>query len=361
MYYRLLHSIRVKAKNLLSKDRSSIPSLSFQEIPSSNAGLNDWALNISSLLSKSICTEDDIKDLLLVLAGLISSSRNAFTPEVSQFSAIRLFCKTNGFLQEFLALHSTEPVSDYPCDLTSSSFEKILPSHLVSSLSLLMRDGYVIWPQSLSSSLVDQFTDFMSHDLSWHLVHDGDQSSKYRGVIGQCNSLFIKASTNLDLSHPLVSKFSHDSKLKSVIDSYLGGYSVLRSASLWITRPSSENFISTEAAQMYHYDLDTLKWIKVFLYLSDVTEESGPHCALPATHLPDSKHPTLLSRLYSRLSDNDIASYQRETPLSFTGPAGTIILGDTKAYHKGMPTLTGERILIQLFYSCSNFSLSFGD
>jgi hypothetical protein len=109
---------------------------------------------------------------------------------------------------------------------------------------------------------------------------------------------------------PCVELLVNDSKIKAVVDAYLDGPSDLRSVQLWVSNPGLPDFPSSEAAQQFHYDLDTLKWIKVFVYLSDVTMESGPHCALLGTHLPGSKNSALAARMYERISDEDIQLYQ---------------------------------------------------
>ena len=33
-----------------------------------------------------------------------------------------------------------------------------------------------------------------------------------------------------------------------------------------------------DAAQEYHFDLDRPKWLKIFIYLTDVNKDNGPHC-----------------------------------------------------------------------------------
>ena len=45
----------------------------------------------------------------------------------------------------------------------------------------------------------------------------------------------------------------------------------------------------SEAAQMFHFDLDRIKWLKFFIYLTDVKINSGPHVYVSGTHKPFSK------------------------------------------------------------------------
>ena len=359
-YNQIIKKIQSRAKESLSKRKNHNLHLTIQNIPTDKKALNQWALDNLNILDESIQTKEDMQDLLLILLGLIASTRTEHTPEESHLAAIRLYCKTNGLLQEFLSMLPEKKQMDYLPNLISSSFQKIDNNLLEESLCSLYSEGYSIWPERLKISTIKELSDLRYEFRTWNLIKEQEQTSVFNGRIQESDQQYIKASTNLDLSNRILSHVANDIKLKAVIDSYLGGKSKLRSASLWITRPSKVNKASSEAAQMFHYDLDTFKWLKVFIYLTDVNEESCANCALPGTHIPGTKNPKLTAKLYNRISDEDLVLFQKEKPKIFIGKAGSLIIGDTKAYHKGIPTKKGERILIQLFYSCTNFALSLG-
>ncbi|MEQ1954384.1 phytanoyl-CoA dioxygenase family protein [Mesorhizobium yinganensis] len=104
--------------------------------------------------------------------------------------------------------------------------------------------------------------------------------------------------------------------------------------------------------QLYHYDMHRLKFVKMFIYLTDVGPGSGPHTLIPGTHIkrPDS---LLEDRRYSE--EEMIASGLKGNEISITGPAGTVFFVDTSCYHKGASPLTDYRIMAQVQFSNSLF------
>ncbi len=360
MYQKLLGLLQEQAKNYIHSTERNAFVQEIQEIPVSKNELNDWALRVTKILIEQLPSTTDISDVLLILVGLAASSRVGHTPEVSHLAFIRMYCKTNGIFQEIMAAFSAQSNPKMDTNIQRSMFKAVIRSDLVKALSNLNIDGYTVWPELLQERFINEFIAASCQQSQWSLISESDITSFFYGNIADCKHPYVKASKKLNLNDALLKQIAYDGKLKLVVDSYLGYSSILRSAQLWITRVSPTNAASSEAAQMYHYDLDTVKWLKVFIYLSDVDIDAGPHCALPGTHLPYTKHPTLLSKLYSRLNDEELFAVQSQEPRVFTGKTGTIIIGDTKAYHKGLPVKCGERVLVQLLYSCSNFSLSFG-
>ena len=112
----------------------------------------------------------------------------------------------------------------------------------------------------------------------------------------------------------------------------------------------------SEAAQMFHFDLDRIKWLKFFIYLTDVNINSGPHVYVSGTHKPFSKPYKFMLRGYKRILDEEINnSYEQSRINTICGDKGTIIIGDTSCYHKGLPPLNGNRLIFEFELSNSSF------
>ena len=92
--------------------------------------------------------------------------------------------------------------------------------------------------------------------------------------------------------------------------------------------------------------------LKVFVYLSDVSEENGPFVYAPGTHLLGQvrRNPEFsLDGGVARTTDTQMdAIVSRKDWVSCCGPAGTIVLADTHGYHRGGLVRAGERLL----YTC---------
>ena len=73
------------------------------------------------------------------------------------------------------------------------------------------------------------------------------------------------------------------------------------------------------------------------------------------SHLPGQKDIRLLRRGYVRVDDVDVENGREKT---FVGEAGTIILGDTKCWHKGNMVEKDTRAIFQLEYSCHPISMN---
>lgn len=98
--------------------------------------------------------------------------------------------------------------------------------------------------------------------------------------------------------------------------------------------------------QAFHRDADDWRFIKVFMYLTDVDEGSGPHVYVRGTHL----EPCGL-RLKDYADEEILQSYGSERLISVTGPAGTAFTVNTHGIHKGTLPSARPRLLLQIQYS----------
>jgi len=119
-------------------------------------------------------------------------------------------------------------------------------------------------------------------------------------------------------------------------------------------------------AQLFHLDLDDHRFCKFFIYLTDVTEEDGPHVFVPGSHTPTalleaaqaSDDPQvyqewLLKKL--RKTDEEVKQYFATDPVSLTGPAGTNFIAVTRGVHKGLMPVRNDRLVCQVVYGATPF------
>ena len=103
---------------------------------------------------------------------------------------------------------------------------------------------------------------------------------------------------------------------------------------------------SGSGLQGFHRDCDDWRFIKVFVYLTDVDEAAGPHVYISGTQ---HEHCSMRLQPYS---DDEIASrYGAARTSSVVGPAGTGFAVDTRGIHKGMVPTQKPRLLLQIQYS----------
>jgi hypothetical protein len=103
---------------------------------------------------------------------------------------------------------------------------------------------------------------------------------------------------------------------------------------------------SGKGLQGFHRDCDDWRFIKVFVYLTDVDVAAGPHVYVSGSH---QEHCGMRLQAYS---DDEIASsYDESCITSVTGSAGTGFAVDTRGIHKGMVPTQKPRLLLQVQYS----------
>ena len=127
---------------------------------------------------------------------------------------------------------------------------------------------------------------------------------------------------------------------------------------MWWSAPfkSNEEKVRSKAAQLYHFDMDRIKFIKFFFYLSDVNTHNGPHCYIKSSH----KNIPISLRRDGRFSDKEIFSeYPENYLVEITGQKGSILAVDTRGFHKGKPVEQGERLLLLIEFTNSLFGKTY--
>ena len=104
---------------------------------------------------------------------------------------------------------------------------------------------------------------------------------------------------------------------------------------------------------MYHRDqnlgsIDKTKnnFLKVFVYLTDVTETTGPFTYAKGSHKE------MLENIKNyRVSDQEVKTLYPETETKLTGPAGTILVANTIGLHKGTKVQEKHRDMFTMNFS----------
>ncbi|MGP9596345.1 MULTISPECIES: phytanoyl-CoA dioxygenase family protein [unclassified Psychrobacter] len=149
-------------------------------------------------------------------------------------------------------------------------------------------------------------------------------------------------------------EISSDPILLAMVQEYMGVPPIFNTPVAFLNsarKVKSQRELS-DTAQLYHHDMHRLQFVKLFIYLTDVDMESGPHTLIPGTHRnrpsemwSDGRH-TDGAVIKSGLMDNEV---------NIVGPAGTVFLVDTSALHKGANPISNHRLMAQVQYTNSLF------
>jgi hypothetical protein len=142
---------------------------------------------------------------------------------------------------------------------------------------------------------------------------------------------------------PYLLALANDPMLIEIVARYLGCRPTLGYLAVWW---SYHTGVGAQHAENFHRDVDDWRFVKLFIYLSDVGVENGPHVYV--THSVSSSR----LREIERFSDDEVArAFGDENVLRLVGDAGTGFLEDTFGIHKGQPVLRGRRLMFQAVYS----------
>lgn len=286
---------------------------------------------------------------VLVGIGLVYFKIFKRTPSISNKALINLYCLTNGSFNESLNLKLNTKKEINLRESNSSLFHTDA-RRTPDVLKALTDDGYYVLEDRLSNDFINGILDIISNSEckspdGHTMIYD---EKKIKNEIYRYN-------VNDIISNEKVQDLIIDPFLYNICSLYFNSEPIFDYASLWILN-GSFNQNSKEAAQFYHFDLDRLKWLKVFIYLEEVTIDNAPHYYIKGSHKINTKPEELLSRGYVRISDKDIQKhYDKNKFQSITGKKGTVIIGDTKCWHKGGFVNKGDRKILQLQFSSNLF------
>jgi hypothetical protein len=219
----------------------------------------------------------------------------------------------------------------------------------------IQRDGYYVFDTKLDGAACERIVEFARRAPA--TLIPAPQGGPQEAVYDPESPL----ATRYDLAEqrilesPDLQELATDETLVAVAQAYLGCRPVNDLVAMWWSTPFGGS-PSSAAAQLFHFDMDRLKFVKFFVYLTDVGAQQGPHVYVARSHARKPKP----VRRDGRISDEEITGvYGREAIVEITGPRGTILAVDTRGFHKGKAPETSDRLLFQVEYANSLFGVPY--
>ncbi|WP_216700273.1 phytanoyl-CoA dioxygenase family protein [[Leptolyngbya] sp. PCC 7376] len=294
--------------------------------------------------------------MCLLLAGVIYFKIWKKTPHKSYIAMRKLFVLSDGRFNDCISTIQKIRHPKYTNIIPNGILGNLSNENIKSIAAQIKKDGYFISSQKLDQNTIDRIIYFSKNTPLSHLKI----SSQEHQILSDKKSLFnskIPLSPIYRFNMQQIYENSDlldlilDQSLLSVAQEYLGCSPVLDLYSLWWSAPFNGKGTS-EAAQEFHFDMDHIKFLKIFIYLTDVNTNNGPHCYVKKSHIRKPK--SLLSE--GRKSDEFIQShYPKSCIHELCAPKGTIIFADTRGFHKGKALNEGNRLLFQIEFSNSLF------
>jgi hypothetical protein len=148
-------------------------------------------------------------------------------------------------------------------------------------------------------------------------------------------------------------RFAVQPGLLAIVNSYFGMLTKFRAYNVWHNFPTHA---PPRESQLWHRDPEDRCVLKMFVYLTDVDEASGPLSYAPGTHSLGTVKTAAQSEIFRegrsyvhRSNDTQINEVVPKNQwITGVGPKGTVVFADTRGYHKGGFSIERERIL----YTC---------
>jgi len=243
-------------------------------------------------------------------------------------------------------LHAGKLTKFYPIIFIKSEILGVIFNDNLNGLNnKLEKNGYVNFNETLPHELIKKIHDFA-------LKTKTRMAPKYDEKIlfdkNNVESEIYRFDANDIANSTEIQELIMDPFLIDVARNYLKSEPIFDFPAMWWSTAFLKE-ASGEAAQLYHFDLDRIKWLKIFFYITDVNENTGPHCYIEGSHLANTKPKEILKRGYARIPDEDLEKYySKEKFKTICAPAGAIFAGYTKCLQKGTPLKENFRLVLKI-------------
>jgi hypothetical protein len=207
-------------------------------------------------------------------------------------------------------------------------------------MNYLLKNGYLIFNNFLSENEINEIIEGVKN---FKVFDPWDSTADMFHPTAPNKQSHVGYYRKEDLATlPIIDKILDSGELDGYISNYLGKNYKCVNHSMWWTFGGKQ---SGQEAENFHRDIDNLAWLKVFVYLTDVDMDSGPHAFIPKSHRINR------ALAFRRFSDSEATELFGE-PVFHTGAKGTLILEDTFGLHKGQYIKSSQkRLLLQLQFA----------
>jgi hypothetical protein len=190
------------------------------------------------------------------------------------------------------------------------------------------------------------------------LVHKVASARRKTEEEGETKTYLIPLFDRDHVFHPedVFIRFAVLPEIASLVNGYFGMLTKLFYCNVWHNLPMIGE---ARESQLWHRDPEDRYILKMFVYMTDVNDGSGPTFYAPGTHMRGAvkREPQSIlckeGHAYNyRTTDEQMAKVvSREKWLKAVGPKTTMFFADTRGYHKGGLVRQNDRILYQCMYN----------
>ena len=289
--------------------------------------------------------------LILYWIGRLEFEWFGSTNKYSYLAFRQLHGLTNGGINESYSRQISGKKGKYEFpEITKGILGAMDSSDINEIVSWVRRNGYLVFDRKLPEEICDRMLAKIN-DMPSNPIVEGGKLPKTTYDSAYPKAPIYRFDEEDILANNDILGIFYDLNFIRIAQEYLGCKPLNNSIIMWWSSLLNKA-ASSRAAQLYHFDMDHPKFIKFFIYLTDVDTNSGPHCYVQGTHR--SKHSNLIKD--RRYSDEEILdSFESSDIIEVLGSKGTVVAVDTSGIHKGKLPTQKDRLIIQVEYTNSFF------
>ncbi len=288
---------------------------------------------------------------LVYFLGLIEYSLFRSTNKYSYIAFRKLHGLTNGGINKSYSKKISLKKGKYKFpDITTGIIGNVDSGRLDKIISDIEEKGYTIFDEKLPEDVCQRILDYSMEIPSKVVGEQSDQTGVKYDPNNPIAPIYRFQEEDV-LRHNDIKDIFYDVNFIRIAQEYLGCKPLNNSIIMWWSSLYGKS-ASSRAAQLYHFDMDHPKFIKFFIYLTDVDTNSGPHCYVRGTH---KNKPKSLAK-DKRYSDSEIQQhYEPSEIIEIDGSRGTVVAVDTSGIHKGKLPIDRDRLIVQIEFTNSFF------
>jgi hypothetical protein len=146
---------------------------------------------------------------------------------------------------------------------------------------------------------------------------------------------------------PHLLEMANDPRILNVMEASFGCKPTISHLSIWWSFAGFDPAVNADIIgnpDVYHRDLDDWAQIKLFVYLTDVTGETGPHAFIRGSH----RECQYVDRKDAEVKATDPDGSKL---VLFSAKAGTGFLERSSTLHRGVAPTKGPRLMLHVTYS----------
>jgi hypothetical protein len=206
------------------------------------------------------------------------------------------------------------------------------------ALNDLERDGLALLDPLLSPEQLDRMTNYF---LSHSLVGPGGRIVQLEDLSPGVSAAAYSLEAVLDC--PGMIEALNTPHVLRIGSRFLGCKPTLSSVGVRWSFPRAAD---KARSQEYHRDLDDWRFFKLFVYLTDVDADTGPHSYVLGSHK------TAFGVTAKAYGEQDLLRrYGAESVTRVLGARGTTFVADTLGIHCGLSPVRAPRLILQVQYS----------